>query len=53
VVWGQQVIIKNRPGGGIVGNRAMLGEQPDGIRCGAGVDLHHPAGTERQAAVRR
>jgi tripartite-type tricarboxylate transporter receptor subunit TctC len=30
-LWGQQVIIENRPGGGgIIGTRAMLGEQPDG-----------------------
>jgi tripartite-type tricarboxylate transporter receptor subunit TctC len=29
--WGQQVIVENRPGGGgIIGTRAMLGEQPDG-----------------------
>ena len=30
-LWGQQVIVENRPGGGgIIGTRAMLGEQPDG-----------------------
>jgi tripartite-type tricarboxylate transporter receptor subunit TctC len=30
-VWGQQVIVENRPGGGgIIGTRALLGEQPDG-----------------------
>ena len=30
-VWGQQVIVENRPGGGgIIGTRAFLGEQPDG-----------------------
>jgi len=30
-VWGQQVVVENRPGGGgIIGTRAFLGEQPDG-----------------------
>ena len=30
-LWGQQVIVENRPGGGgIIGTRAVLGEQPDG-----------------------
>ena len=30
-LWGQQVIVENRPGGGgIIGTRAILGEQPDG-----------------------
>src|SRR5262249_8399203 len=30
-VWGQQVIVENRPGGGgIIGTRAALGGQPDG-----------------------
>ena len=30
-LWGQQVIVENRPGGGgIIGTRAMLGEQADG-----------------------
>jgi tripartite-type tricarboxylate transporter receptor subunit TctC len=30
-LWGQQVIVENRPGGGgIIGTRAALGEQPDG-----------------------
>src|SRR5262249_10519005 len=30
-LWGQQVIVENRPGGGgIIGTRAMLGDQPDG-----------------------
>jgi tripartite-type tricarboxylate transporter receptor subunit TctC len=30
-LWGQQVIVENRPGGGgIIGTRAMLTEQPDG-----------------------
>jgi tripartite-type tricarboxylate transporter receptor subunit TctC len=30
-LWGQQVIVENRPGGGgIIGTRALLGDQPDG-----------------------
>ena len=30
-LWGQQVIVENRPGGGgIIGTRAVLGERPDG-----------------------
>ncbi len=30
-LWGHQVIVENRPGGGgIIGTRAVLGEQPDG-----------------------
>jgi hypothetical protein len=30
-LWAQQVIVENRPGGGgIIGTRAVLGEQPDG-----------------------
>jgi tripartite-type tricarboxylate transporter receptor subunit TctC len=30
-LWGQQVIVENRPGGGgIIGTRALIGEQPDG-----------------------
>jgi tripartite-type tricarboxylate transporter receptor subunit TctC len=30
-LWGRQVIIENRPGGGgTIGTRALLGEQPDG-----------------------
>jgi tripartite-type tricarboxylate transporter receptor subunit TctC len=30
-LWGQQVIVENRPGGGgIIGTRALLSEQPDG-----------------------
>ena len=30
-LWGQQMIVENRPGGGgIIGTRAVLGEQPDG-----------------------
>jgi tripartite-type tricarboxylate transporter receptor subunit TctC len=30
-LWGQQIVVENRPGGGgIIGTRAALGEQPDG-----------------------
>jgi len=30
-LWGQQVIVENRPGGGgIIGTRALISEQPDG-----------------------
>src|SRR5689334_58199 len=30
-LWGQQIVVENKPGGGgIIGTRAALGEQPDG-----------------------
>src|SRR3974390_1194099 len=30
-LWGQQVVVENRPGGGcLIGTRAALGEAPDG-----------------------
>src|SRR3954470_2919481 len=46
-VWGQQVIVENRPGGGgIIGTRAFLNEQPDGhtlFACLASIYMILPA----------
>jgi tripartite-type tricarboxylate transporter receptor subunit TctC len=50
-LWGQQVIVENRPGGGgIIGTRAMLGEQPDGhtlLACLASIYMILPAQNEK------
>src|SRR5262245_23482355 len=50
-LWGQQVIVENRPGGGgIIGTRAVLGEQPDGhtlLACLASIYMILPAQNEK------
>jgi tripartite-type tricarboxylate transporter receptor subunit TctC len=50
-LWGQQVIVENRPGGGgIIGTRALLGEQPDGhtlLACLASIYMILPAQHEK------
>jgi tripartite-type tricarboxylate transporter receptor subunit TctC len=50
-LWGQQVIVENRPGGGgIIGTRALLGEQPDGhtlLACLASIYMILPAQNEK------
>jgi tripartite-type tricarboxylate transporter receptor subunit TctC len=50
-LWGQQVIVENRPGGGgLIGTRAMLGDQPDGhtlLACLASIYMILPAQHEK------